>query len=122
MTSAVYNLTFDCSDAGTVARFWAALTGWEMHEYHPRPGQNEYGVGPAAEEGVRLYFVTVPEPKVSKNRVHLDVKPRGDQAQEITRLVELGASVTGSQPPDAGWVVLQDPEGNEFCVEPGRTG
>jgi predicted enzyme related to lactoylglutathione lyase len=119
MTSAVYNITFDCSDAGAVASFWSAVTGWVRHEYQPRPGQKEYGVGPAAEGDVRLYFVTVPEPKTAKNRVHLDVKPQGDQGREIARLVELGASVTGDQPPDAGWVVLRDPEGNEFCVEPG---
>ncbi len=119
MTSAVYNITFDCSDAGTVARFWSAVTGLALRQQDSRPGREEYSVGPPAPDLVRLYFVTVPERKVTKNRIHLDVKPHGDQAHEIARLVKLGASVTDDQPPDAGWVVMRDPEGNEFCVEPG---
>jgi hypothetical protein len=119
MTSAIYNITFDCSDAGKVAGFWAGVTGLVLRQQDERPGGEEYSVGPAAEGGVRLYFTTVPEPKAGKNRVHLDVKPRGGQQAEITRLTGLGACVIDDQPDDAGWVVMRDPEGNEFCVEPG---
>src|SRR5215467_7501801 len=119
MSSAILNVTFDCSDPGAVARFWAAVTGWALHEEGLQAGQQEYSVGPPAEGGIRLYFVAVPEPKVVKNRIHLDVIPPGNQQQEIARLVELGASVAGNQPADAGWVIMLDPEGNEFCVEAG---
>ena len=119
MNSAILNITFDCADAGRVARFWAEVTGWPLQEQYQELGHEEYSAGPPSDGSIRLYFVTVPEPKVVKNRVHLDVVPPADQQQEIARLVQLGASVTGEQPPDAGWVVMQDPEGNEFCVEPG---
>ena len=120
MTSTILNITVDCADAAKVARFWAAVTGWELKlAYDESPGQPEFSVGPPPAGGVRLYFVPVPELKVVKNRVHLDVIPAGDQGAEIARLVELGASVAGGQPADAGWVVMADPEGNEFCVEPG---
>jgi len=119
MTSAVLNVTFDCSDSAAVAGFWAAVTGWALHEEHSEPGHAEYSVGPPPGGEIRLYFVTVPEPKNAKNRVHLDVVPRGiRQSQEIERLTGLGATVSESQPPEAGWVVMADPEGNEFCLEP----
>jgi predicted enzyme related to lactoylglutathione lyase len=119
MRSAILNITLDCTDAGRVARFWAEVTGWPLHQQNQQPGHEEYSAGPPAAGGIRMYFVTVPEPRVAKNRMHLDVVPAGDQQQEIERLTGLGASVAGQQPPDAGWVVLADPEGNEFCVEPG---
>ncbi|MGH3208013.1 MAG: VOC family protein, partial [Trebonia sp.] len=66
----------------------------------------------------RLYFTTVPEPKITKNRLHLDLIPGGDDPQqELSRLVGLGATVLDNQPPDAEWLILADPEGNEFCLE-----
>jgi predicted enzyme related to lactoylglutathione lyase len=119
MSSTVLNITFDCSDTAKVARFWAAVTGWDLRVAYQSANQVEFSVGPPPTGGVRLYFVPVPEPKTVKNRVHLDVVPVGGQQQEIARLVGLGAAVSGDQPGDAGWVVLADPEGNEFCVEPG---
>jgi predicted enzyme related to lactoylglutathione lyase len=119
MTSTILNITFDCSDTAKVARFWAGVTGWDLQVAYESAGQVEFSVGPPPAGGVRLYFVPVPEPKAVKNRVHLDVVPVGGQEQEIARLVELGATVSSDQTADAGWVVLADPEGNEFCVEPG---
>jgi hypothetical protein len=65
-------------------------------------------------------FVTVPEPKVVKNRVHLDVLPVArDQDREVERLLRLGATIVDDRREltPRGWVVLADPEGNEFCVE-----
>jgi predicted enzyme related to lactoylglutathione lyase len=117
MRSTILNVTFDCADPGTVARFWSAVTGWTLHEEDLQPGHQEYSVGSSAEDGIRLYFVGVPEPKVIKNRIHLDLIPPGDQQQEIARLVKLGASVADPQPADVSWVILADPEGNEFCLE-----
>lgn len=120
MSSIIHNVTFDCADPGAIARFWAAVTGWALHEEGTWDEHEEYSVRPAAEDGTRLYFVGVPEAKVGKNRVHLDVIPRGQsQQEEIARLVRLGASVADHQPAGAGWVILADPEGNEFCVERG---
>ena len=119
MSSTVLNVTFDCSNAASVSRFWAAVTGWDLQLAYQGPEGDEFSVGPPLTGGVRLYFVPVSEPKTVKNRVHLDVAPAGDQRQEIARLVELGATVATNQPADVGWVVLADPEGNEFCIEPG---
>jgi len=64
-----------------------------------------------------LVFVPVPEPKVGKNRLHLDVNPSGcDQAEELERLVALGARQVDVGQGEVPWVVLADPEGNEFCL------
>ena len=119
MSSFVLNVTFDCADPGAIARFWAAVTGWPLHAEGMRDDHEEYRVGPPAEGGMRLYFVSVPEPKIAKNRLHLDVVPHDRSQKEIARLVRLGASVADDQPAGAGWVILTDPEGNEFCVEGG---
>jgi len=69
----------------------------------------------------RLYFVKVPEGKTAKNRVHLDIMP-SDQTQdeELARLIRLGATTVSDRRPDIGWVIMADPEGNEFCVEMSR--
>jgi Glyoxalase-like domain len=65
MTSAVLNITFDCSDAPAIARFWAAVTGWMMRQRYFQPGQEEFSVGPAPGGDIRLYFVTVPDSRSS---------------------------------------------------------
>lgn len=123
MTTTILNVTFDCTDASRVARFWSEASGWPLQQQDSSPGHEEYSVGPSAdsrESGPRFYFVTVPEPKTAKNRLHLDLLPAsGSQEQEIARLVKLGATVAESRVPGAGWVVMADPEGNEFCLEPG---
>jgi predicted enzyme related to lactoylglutathione lyase len=118
MTSTILNITFDCADSGILARFWGAATGWDVHVQDSRPDCAEYAVGPASGGGPRLYFVKVPEAKVAKNRIHLDLIPSSDdQEGEVARLVSLGAMVAERQPPGVSWIVLADPEGNEFCVE-----
>lgn len=117
MYSTIHNITFDCADARAQAMFWAAVTGGAAHERDSTPGHVEYAVMPAAEGMPRLYFTTVPEPKAAKNRVHLDLIPPGDDQQaELARLVRLGATVRAGQPPGATWIILADPEGNEFCL------
>lgn len=69
-------------------------------------------------EGPLLYFNQVPEPKTVKNRLHLCLRPTTSREEEVERLLRLGATlVTDRREPDgAGWAVLADPEGNEFCV------
>ena len=71
-----------------------------------------------AGNGPRLYFVRVPEGKTVKNRVHLDIMPANrTQDEEIARLTSIGASIVSDSRPEFGWVLLADPEGNEFDVE-----
>lgn len=118
MYPSILNITFDCADARAQAAFWAAVTGWAAQEHDATAGHLEYAVVAPSPGLPRLYFTTVPEPKRAKNRVHLDlVPPGGDQQAELARLAGLGARVLDAQPPGAGWVVMADPEGNEFCLE-----
>ncbi len=123
MSSLVLNVTFDCRDAGAVARFWEAVTGHPKELVH-QPG-NDHWVVSSPDGGLpRLVFVTVPEEKSIKNRVHLDLLPNdSSQEDEVARLLDLGARVVvdrrRSDP--GGWVVMADPEGNEFCVENPRS-
>ena len=121
MASAVFNVTFDCHDARRVAAFWSAVTGYHL-ERVDMPGNEFWLVSPTDDQWPRLVFVTVPEGKVVKNRVHLDLMPKdGDQAAELERFLALGAVVVDDRREldPGGWVVLQDPEGNEFCIEHG---
>ncbi len=69
-------------------------------------------------QGPLLYFNQVPEAKTVKNRIHLCLRPTSSREEEVERLLALGATlVTDHRKPDgAGWAVLADPEGNEFCV------
>ena len=119
MHSTIHNITFDCADAGVQARFWAAVTGWTAKQEDDTPGHLEYSVRPPDGSEPKLYFTSVPEPKAAKNRIHLDLLPPddGEPRDELARLLALGATIAESQPPDVGWLVLADPEGNEFCLE-----
>ena len=115
MSLLVSTVTVDCADAGALARFWADALGWDV-----APGASATF---AAAGGPRrpadtpsLLFLQVPEPKAVKNRWHLDLEA-DDPAKEIERLVGLGATVVREvTEDDASWVVLADPEANEFCV------
>jgi hypothetical protein len=114
----ILNITLDCEDARAQASFWAAALGWTAHEQENVPGRVEYLAESPAGGFPRLYFTTVPEPKTAKNRLHLDLIPPGDDPQrELARLIGLGATVLDDQPLNAGWLILADPEGNEFCLE-----
>lgn len=115
MSSFLLNITVDCTDARRVALFWAEATGWPVSQPYR---SDEYAVSPPAEGMPRLYFVPVPEFKTAKNRVHLDIVPADrTQDEEIARLTGLGGSVISDGRPEVGWVILADPEGNEFCIE-----
>ena len=117
MSSIILNITFDCADPRALARFWGQVTGWPVIE-EPEPGYADSAVGNPGEDRPRLYFVKVPEGKTVKNRVHLDVMPTdGTQDEEIARLTGLGATIVMDRRPEFGWVLLADPEGNEFDVE-----
>ena len=119
MNCFVVNVTFDCRDAEAIARFWHEVTGYGM-ELVPDPGNPYWVLSPEETEFPRLVFVTVPEGKSTKNRVHLDIASKDDnQAGEVSRLVALGARVVDDRrsTEPGGWVVMADPEDNEFCVE-----
>ena len=113
LTLKVEELVVDCSDPLPLARFWAEVLGYEIYEEESDLASIEdpTGVGPA------ICFQRVPESKV-KNRVHLDLDAgETDLDTVVERLLELGATtVDQSEHPDRSWVVLADPEGNEFCV------
>ncbi|MEU8682363.1 VOC family protein [Streptomyces sp. NPDC048611] len=115
MISVLQNVAIDCVDAYGLARFWGEVTGCPLHP-QDRPGDREAQV--MLSEGPMLYFNQVPEPKTTKNRIHLCLRPTTSREEEIERLLNLGATlVTDRREPDgAGWAVLSDPEGNEFCV------
>ncbi len=112
MPSRWSHLCIDCGDPQALAEFWAAVLDYEAVpdedddvELRPR-----YGDGPA------LLFVKVPEPKTVKNRLHLDLRP-DDRDAEVERILALGATRADvGQTGEETWVVLADPEGNEFCV------
>jgi Glyoxalase-like domain len=105
----------DADDPDGQGPFWEAASGWSV----ARRTDHVVGLRPPGERGPVLAFVRVPDPKVVKHRVHLDVAPFAgdDQAVEVERLVALGARPADvGQGPDVTWVVLTDPEGGEFCV------
>ncbi len=110
-------LCIDSRDPIALAAFWESVLGWRRTHETP----DEVALEPPAgspEDGVAadLLFLRVPESKAGKNRLHLDLRPT-DQARELDRLVQLGArKVSVGQPDDASWIVLADPEGNEFCL------
>ena len=110
-------MNVDCADPGALGRWWAELLGWritfdEADEVviEPPEGSPEDGVSPD------ILFARVPETKQVKNRLHIDLRP-DDQAAEIARAEALGAQrVDVGQSDEVTWVVMADPEGNEFCI------
>jgi predicted enzyme related to lactoylglutathione lyase len=107
----------DGDDCGTLARFWSSVLGWRITYESDDEWCIEPPVGsPAVDVAPDILFVKVPDQKATKNRLHFDLRPT-DQAAQVERIVELGARrVDIGQSEDVTWVVLADPEGNEFCV------
>lgn len=114
MTSRIGAIAIDAVDPERVADFWCAVLGWEVRS------RDSYGVeiGPLDGLGPTIDVGRVPEHKAVKNRLHLDLRADGStQSDELLRLLALGArEVDVGQAPDSTWVVLADPEGNEFCL------
>jgi predicted enzyme related to lactoylglutathione lyase len=112
VSSRFTELAVDCHDAPRLAEFWCAVLGWRVTE--TEPGLVEIA---GDEPGPTIVFAEVPEPKTVKNRIHIDVSPRDrDQDAEVQRILALGARRADVGQGDVKWVVLADPEGNEFCV------
>jgi predicted enzyme related to lactoylglutathione lyase len=115
MTSVLDTVTFDCADPARVAAFWAAVLAWEIDVDDDDASIRPPGTTETPWQG--LYFQKVPEGKVVKNRVHLDLRPEDSMAKEVERLRALGA--TEQRFVEEGgsfWTIMLDPEGNEFCV------
>jgi glyoxalase superfamily protein len=119
VASFIFNVTFDCAEPGALARFWAAVTGYsiieEREDYAALAAPDQRGVR-------RILFFQVPEPKTEKSRMHVDLASREPES-EIERLRSLGASLVDSADSPmwrtghgTRWVVMRDPEGNEFCI------
>jgi hypothetical protein len=125
MASKFTELAIDCADPGGLARFWCSVLDYEVQDEDdgivtigpPMPdGKDHVGSVPPT-----LTFARVPEGKTVKNRLHLDVNPTDrEQDEEVRRLLDLGARPADVGQGDVSWVVLADPEGNEFCVLAGR--
>ena len=109
----VINVTFDCASPPRLAEFWSAVLGYEQVELREDFAELR---NPDPRSVKKLIFYRVPEAKVVKNRVHIDLASR-TPASDVERLTALGATVIGQ---GAGhgvtWTVMADPEGNEFCV------
>ena len=119
MTSKLTELVIDCSDPERLASFWTAVLDYEVTER----ADDFVFIESRDKSGPGLDFAKVPEQKSVKNRVHIDVNPTDrDQDEEVERLLGLGARRVDIGQGEASWVVLADPEGNEFCVLRSRLG
>jgi catechol 2,3-dioxygenase-like lactoylglutathione lyase family enzyme len=127
MASRLTEISLDCHDPDRLADFWTGVLGWVV--LHREAGLVE--IGPAGRGDAELlhavrtgpvaptiFLAQVPEEKVGKNRVHFDVSPVDcSQEEEVERILALGATRADiGQTGEESWVVLADPEGNEFCV------
>jgi hypothetical protein len=111
MGSRIGDIIVDCGDPELLAAFWSEVLGYRIF------ARDDSGVAiRGTTVSPDILFIRVAEPKGAKNRLHFDVCPTdGDQAEELARLLALGATrsrIVGS----GSWVVLEDPEGNEFCL------
>ena len=113
MPSVIKSVSFDAADALVLARFWAAVFGSDVDEDSTT---DKAFVEAAGWGGPNIWFTRVPELKAAKNRMHFDLRAPATVAAEVSRLEKLGATVVRNYP---RLTVMQDPEGNEFCVEPG---
>jgi predicted enzyme related to lactoylglutathione lyase len=104
------SLVIDCEDPDRVARFWSQALNLELNG----PDDGEWWLEPGGDHP-DILFQQVPEGKSVKNRIHLDLRP-DDQLAEVERLLGLGARRVDIGQREVSWVVMADPEGNEFCV------
>ena len=119
MTAVISHTTIDATDAYAQSLFWEKVLGFAQDPDDPNePGHEECMIF-SPDGRTRVLFIEVPEKKQVKNRVHFDLVPaEGTRDEEAARLVSIGATVVDDlrRPDGSGWVVLADPEGNEFCI------
>lgn len=114
MTSKFAALAIDCADPELLSNFWCEVLGWVVVD------SDETGFSIGSPDGLNpsIDLILVAERKTVKNRLHIDLRADGcTTTEELARLLGLGARrVDVGQGPDVSWVVLADPEGNEFCL------
>jgi catechol 2,3-dioxygenase-like lactoylglutathione lyase family enzyme len=121
MSAFISHTTIDCSNAYELSEWWKPVLGYVDLDGDPNlPGHEECMIRDP-DTGHMLLFIEVPDVKSVKNRIHFDLRPReGTRDEELARLLEHGATQVddqrGQYGPGTGWVVLADPEGNEFCI------
>jgi hypothetical protein len=121
VTSFLSHTSVDCRDAFALSEWWKQVLGYvDIPDDPNEPGHEECMIQ-RPDAGHRILFIEVPEPKTGKNRVHFDLRPQDrTQQEEVERLLGAGATQLADQRgqygPGTGWVVLGDPEGNEFCI------
>ena len=134
MVPPLRSIVFDCAQPSSLARFWAAALGYTIRAYDAAeierlreaaiedPEDDPSVVIDPPGGGPTVWFNRVPEPKSSKNRVHLDINL--PSLGEVDRLVGSGAQVLRplGQVPGEDWLIMADPEGNEFCAFPPKPG
>ncbi len=121
MTSRVSHTSVDCANAYELSQWWKAVLDYVDVQGDPNEPGHEECMILRRDGSHRLLFIEVPEPKTVKNRLHLDLEPvEGRRDDELARLLEHGAvrvaDHRGKYGEGTGWVVLADPEGNEFCI------
>jgi hypothetical protein len=119
MTARISHTSIDSADAYAQSVWWAGVLGFAEDPDDPNlPGHEECMIF-SPDGRTRVLFIEVPEKKQVKNRIHFDLVPaEGTRDEEAARLVAAGATVVDDlrRPDGRGWVVLADPEGNEFCI------
>ncbi len=121
VTAFISHTTIDCLNAYELSEWWKPVLGYVDIDGDPNlPGHEECMIR-HPETGHSLLFIEVPEAKSGKNRIHFDLRPvEGTRDEELVRLLGLGATEVsdhrGQYGPGTGWVILADPEGNEFCI------
>ena len=121
MSCFVSHTSIDCGNAYQLSEWWKPVLGYVDLEDDPNEPGHEECMIQDPDSGHRVLFVEVPDAKAVKNRLHLDLRPRERRRdEEVAWLLEYGATEVadhrGIYGPGSGWVVLADPEGNEFCV------
>ena len=120
MAVCIKSITFDCADPYRLAQFWLQLTGFSEDPDNGNAPDDPEALLLSPDGSLALLFIAVPEPRHVKNRVHLDLVPLTSRRdEEVDQLLRIGARLVDDQrrPDGGGWVVLSDPEGNEFCIE-----
>jgi hypothetical protein len=119
MTSSISTTTLDCAHAYELSQWWKQVIGYvDLADDPNRQGDEECVIRDPASDHT-LLFIEVPDTKQVKNRLHFDLRPTdGTREEEVERVLGLGARHLADhrRPDGSGWVVLADPEGNEFCI------
>ena len=120
MTAYISHTTVDCANAYELSEWWKQVLGYVDEPDDPNEAGHEECMILSEETGHQVLFIEVPEAKQVKNRLHFDLRPADGvtRDEELERLLGIGAvQVADLRESDGrGWVVLADPEGNEFCI------